>query len=194
MPCIGFRFADGPPAPPCGQGERGCYLVPPHTLIAVADPLQSPPDATIRFYLAKAAFGFLSNFARSPIVVDATEWGSVEHFYQAHKFIDLALREQVRCSPTPLKAAKLARAHRSQVRADWDDAKESVMLTGLRAKFRQHPDLAAALLATGTARLIEHTHLDTYWADGGDGTGRNRLGILLEQIRSELRLDLPPET
>jgi N-glycosidase YbiA len=56
-----------------------------------------------------------------------------------------------------------------------------------RAKFSQHPQLQELLLGTGEAGLVEHTANDDYWADGGDGTGRNRLGVLLMQVRSELR-------
>jgi predicted NAD-dependent protein-ADP-ribosyltransferase YbiA (DUF1768 family) len=31
--------------------------------------------------------------------------------------------------------------------------------------------------------LIEHTVKDKYWADGGNGTGKNRLGFLLMKLR-----------
>jgi len=57
----------------------------------------------------------------------------------------------------------------------------------LRAKFTQHEDLRALLLSTGDAKLVEHTANDSYWADGGDGSGRNMLGQLLMQLREELR-------
>jgi hypothetical protein len=43
------------------------------------------------------------------------------------------------------------------------------------------------LLNTGEATLVEHTRNDSYWADGGDGSGRNILGKLLMQVRQELR-------
>jgi predicted NAD-dependent protein-ADP-ribosyltransferase YbiA (DUF1768 family) len=43
------------------------------------------------------------------------------------------------------------------------------------------------LLATGEAKLIEHTHRDSYWGDGGNGKGKNRLGILLMRLRASLR-------
>ena len=61
------------------------------------------------------------------------------------------------------------------------------MLEGLRAKFGQHPDLAARLLHSGDRLLVEHTRNDSYWGDGGDGAGKNRLGHLLMQVREELR-------
>jgi predicted NAD-dependent protein-ADP-ribosyltransferase YbiA (DUF1768 family) len=72
-------------------------------------------------------------------------------------------------------------------RADWERVKDEIMLEALRAKFSQNPDLRSKLLATAPASLVEHTKNDRYWADGGDGTGRNRLGELLMQVREELR-------
>ena len=55
------------------------------------------------------------------------------------------------------------------------------------AKFTQHDDLRAALLATGEATIVEHTRKDRYWGDGGDGTGKNVLGQILMRVREELR-------
>ena len=62
-------------------------------------------------------------------------------------------------------------------------------LTGLFewAKFSQHDELRAMLLGTGDAVLIEHTTKDNYWGDGGDGSGKNRLGQILMSVREELR-------
>jgi len=57
----------------------------------------------------------------------------------------------------------------------------------LRAKFAQHASLGSLLLSTGDAELVEHTTNDRYWEDGGDGSGKNRLGQLLMELRSELR-------
>jgi len=61
------------------------------------------------------------------------------------------------------------------------------MLEAVRTKFTQHDDLRAILLGTGNARIVEHTTNDSYWGDGGDGSGRNRLGEILMQVREELR-------
>ena len=56
-------------------------------------------------------------------------------------------------------------------------------------------------MSTRDAILIEHTRNDSYWGDGGDGTGKNRLGFCLMKVRDLLRQDLdasglqqPPET
>ena len=61
------------------------------------------------------------------------------------------------------------------------------MTEAVRAKFTQHPWLRDLLLSTGEAHLIEHTRNDRYWGDGGDGTGKNKLGLILMEIRAELR-------
>ncbi|OWK40537.1 GTP cyclohydrolase II [Fimbriiglobus ruber] len=64
------------------------------------------------------------------------------------------------------------------------------MLDALRAKFSQHEEMKAALLGTGDAKLVEHTANDDYWGDGGDGSGKNRLGQLLMRVRDELRAEV----
>lgn len=45
------------------------------------------------------------------------------------------------------------------------------------------------LLETGEVRLVEHCARDSYWGDGGNGKGKNRLGVLLMRLRAELRKD-----
>lgn len=60
------------------------------------------------------------------------------------------------------------------------------MLHGLRRKFT-HPKLARVLLATGERPLAENSPTDAYWGVGPTGDGRNRLGVLLMQVRGELQ-------
>ncbi|MAZ56127.1 MAG: swarming motility protein YbiA, partial [Flavobacteriales bacterium] len=43
------------------------------------------------------------------------------------------------------------------------------------------------LLSTGDRELVEHTTRDSFWGDGGDGTGANQLGKGLMRIRTQLR-------
>ena len=71
------------------------------------------------------------------------------------------------------------------------------MHKALLAKFTQHEWLCRRLLSTGDRTLVEHTKNDSYWGDGGDGTGKNRLGSLLMAVRKTLRqppkvTSLPP--
>jgi N-glycosidase YbiA len=57
------------------------------------------------------------------------------------------------------------------------------MRKGLRLKFSQNPHLLELLLSTGNRLLVEHTVNDSYWGDGGDGSGKNRLGHILMEVR-----------
>ena len=91
-----------------------------------------------------------------------------------------------------MKAALIGRDRSRPLRADWESVKDAVMRDALRAKFTQHPDLREKLLSTGDALLIEHTRNDSYCGDGGDGSGKNRLGgSILAQVFSQLGDDCP---
>ena len=81
----------------------------------------------------------------------------------------------------------MGRDRSKPLRADWETVTENLMREALEAKFTQHPSLKSLLLSTGAATLLEHTTNDAYWGDAGDGTGKNRLGIMLMELRSKLR-------
>lgn len=142
--------------------------------------------ATINFYSLNADYGEFSNFAHYPIVVAGKKWPTSEHYFQAQKFAGTPHEDQVRRANSPMEAANLGRDRKRPLRRDWERVKENIMRTALHAKFTQHPSLRALLLGTGDAVLVEHTGNDSYWGDGGDGSGRNRLGQLLMELRGQL--------
>lgn len=137
----------------------------------------------IRFYYIGEPYGEFSNFAAYPIVIDGVTWPTSEHYFQAQKFAGTPSAEEIRAEPSPMKAAKMGRDRRRPFRSDWEAVKDDVMRRALVAKFSQHASLWELLVDTGTAELIEHTKNDAYWGDGGDGTGVNRLGQLLMELR-----------
>ena len=145
-------------------------------------------DESILFYHSDQPWGDLSNFSAHSIYYDKIVWPTVEHYYQANKFSDMSIVEKIRCCPTPTLAKIRAYEYQHSIRCGWLEERESVMLNGLRAKFNQHPDLRQHLLSSDERELIEHTKNDAYWGDGGDGSGANRLGNLLMQVRDELRV------
>lgn len=57
------------------------------------------------------------------------------------------------------------------------------MRDGLILKFTQNPHLLDLLLSTKNRKIVEHTVNDSYWGDGGDGSGKNRLGSILMELR-----------
>jgi len=141
----------------------------------------------IEFYSVTDEYGELSNFAAYPIQLAKQRWPTSEHYFQAQKFQDVALRERIRTANTPMIAARLGRDRSSPLRKDWESVKVAVMTEAVLAKFSQHDDLRALLLGTGDALLVERTTNDSYWGDGGDGSGKNMLGQVLMRVREQLR-------
>jgi ribA/ribD-fused uncharacterized protein len=145
----------------------------------------------IHFYQQNKAYGCFSNFSKHPILLEGVLWPTSEHYFQAMKFPEEPERqERIRQAPTPMASKKIAWDPSSKIRPDWDQYRDEVMLRVLREKFKQHPKIAAILLSTGEEELIEHTKNDSYWGDGGDGSGSNKLGLFLMQVRQELRATL----
>ncbi|MGB0562929.1 MAG: NADAR family protein, partial [Spirulinaceae cyanobacterium] len=64
--------------------------------------------------------------------------------------------------------------------------KEAVMHQAVLTKFQTHDNIRTILLATGTEEIVENAPHDYYWGCGQDGTGKNRLGYILMQVRDEL--------
>ncbi|EMI16713.1 hypothetical protein RMSM_06364 [Rhodopirellula maiorica SM1] len=141
----------------------------------------------IKFYSVNDEYGELSNFAAFPIKLKGKRWPTSEHYFQGQKFHDAGHREEVRKAKTPMIAARLGRDRKKKLRRDWDSIKDNVMRDAVMAKFTQHHELRERLLATGDAKLIEHTSNDDYWGDGGDGSGKNILGRILMEVREKLR-------
>jgi|SRR5579871_1551393 ribA/ribD-fused uncharacterized protein len=155
--------------------------------ITAADANWDETDGTIYFYGTHDEYGFFSNFARYPVVIRGHTWPTTEHYFQAQKFAGTAHEGAILHASSPAVAARMGRSRQRPLRPDWEQVKDEIMHEALLAKFIQYPELRAQLLATGNARIVEHTARDRYWADGGDGSGRNMLGVLLMRVRDELR-------
>ncbi len=63
---------------------------------------------------------------------------------------------------------------------------DSYLRLTLRAKFTQNAQLKRMLVETNDAELIHESSNDHFWGRSTDGTGENRLGQLLMELRTEL--------
>ncbi len=81
----------------------------------------------------------------------------------------------------------MGRTREVAIRADWDQVRDGVMLKAVRKKFSTHKSLRDLLLSTDETPLVEAAPGDYYWGTAADGSGENRLGRILEQVRAELR-------
>ncbi|NES86067.1 MAG: NADAR family protein [Moorea sp. SIO2B7] len=145
---------------------------------------------TISFYKVNAPYGYFSNFSPHPIHCLGLDWPTVEHYYQAQKFVgtkDQGIIPVIRQASTPEEAAALGRDRNRRVRPDWEQVKKQVMWEGVLTKFLTHSDIQAILLATGDQIIVEDSPIDYYWGCGRDGTGLNELGKILMRVRQEIQ-------
>jgi ribA/ribD-fused uncharacterized protein len=142
---------------------------------------------TVNFYSTKEAYGEFSNFAAFSIEIDGKAWRTTEHYFQAQKFSDESYQEKIRLEASPMIAARLGRSRKFPIRTDWEGVKDDIMRRAVTEKFKQHENLKNLLTSTGDAELVEHTKNDSYWGDGGDGTGKNMLGKILMEVRANIQ-------
>lgn len=145
----------------------------------------------IYFYRPADEYGVLSNFARTPIVLNSVSWPTSEHLFQALKFTGDAdspeYRERIRNAFSPTEAARLGRSRSVPIRSDWEKVKVMAMLRVITLKAYQHETVVKTLQSTGNALLVEKSWKDSYWGSGPNGDGLNMLGKLWMQVRAELR-------
>jgi ribA/ribD-fused uncharacterized protein len=145
----------------------------------------SQPEV-IQFYSVSDEYGCFSNFAAYPIKMKGKTWPTSEHFFQAQKFNDRSHQDQIRKAKSPMIAARWGRDRKKKLRRDWESMKIGIMREAVLAKFTQHDDLRDILISTGDAKMVEHTSNDSFWGDGGDGSGENWLGRILMEVREKL--------
>jgi len=141
----------------------------------------------IRFYNVSDEYGVFSNFALYPIKIKGVVWQTTEHYFQAQKFKGLEHANKIRKARSPMKAAELGRTRKVRIRKNWDKRKDSVMYDAVMAKFSQHEELSKLLFATGEQKIIEASANDSYWGEGEDGKGLNKLGKILMKVRTNLK-------
>ncbi len=146
----------------------------------------------IRFYRASGKpFGAFSNLYRRDLVFEGEVFATSEHAYQAGKARKPAVRRWLMESPSPALLAMAAHGlYYWDVAPGWSKTKFDRMRAVLWAKFTQHPDLTELLLSTGDARLVEtatiNNEVNRLWGEV-NGNGRNMLGVLLMELRADLR-------
>ncbi len=153
---------------------------------------------TVGFYLEKDDYGAFSNFSKHPFTVrspsgEALTAPTSEHFFQAMKFwtTDPSYARKIVDAESPKVAAKLGRSRDTPMRKDWEAVKEDAMRVAVAHKFTQHPELTELLLSTGANSIVENAPHDLYWGNAWElgGIGKNRLGVILEEVRSAIADD-----
>lgn len=144
-------------------------------------------------------FRGLENGFDAKIVVDGVTFPTVEHYYQWSKaklFGDGEAEKKIMKTPSPKSVKTYGKKVKNFVEETWNEKKDGIMRTALRAKFSQHPELKDLLMSTKDRPIGEADPRDKYWGIGtGADTskaknpekwpGKNMLGKLLMELRSE---------
>jgi ribA/ribD-fused uncharacterized protein len=133
---------------------------------------------------------WLGNFYPTPITIYGRTFSCSEAAYQSCKFEGYPNIQAQFTNLNGDQAFRLAKKYSKFIRSDWNDVKEQKMSEVIYAKFTQNAKLRSLLVeSTGSAYLVEHNEVvgrDTYWSDNHNGTGQNRLGELLMELRGQL--------
>lgn len=146
----------------------------------------------IGFYRAnEKPYGAFSNLYKREIEFEGQLFPTSEHAYQAGKARKEVVRDWILSAPSPSLVAMAAHGlYWWDIRPGWSKMKFDRMRDVLRAKFTQHDDLRELLLSTGDARLVEmatvSNEVNKTWGEV-NGKGKNMLGVLLMEVRDELR-------
>lgn len=142
----------------------------------------------IYFYSTREQpYGCFSNFSAHGFDLDGQWWPTSEHYFQSQKFASTPHAEAIRLAKTPKEAAAIGRERNRPLRPDWQEVKDTVMRRAVLRKFESHTDIRTILLSTGHEEIVENAPKDYYWGCGTDGSGQNKLGHILMDVRAELR-------
>jgi ribA/ribD-fused uncharacterized protein len=145
----------------------------------------------IKFYRAnEKPYGAFSNLFRRSVVFEDSTFETAEHAYQAGKARRPEVRAWLMAAPSPALLAMAAHGlYQWDITPSWSRIKFDRMRAVLQAKFTQHDDLREILCSTGTARLVESATVDNavnrLWGEV-NGIGKNMLGVLLMELRTQL--------
>lgn len=153
-------------------------------------------DTETEVFFYEQDFYVLSNFSAFNLAWEGFIFPTSEHAYHWEKFgvesewisDEVAdVLHAIANAPSAHEAFKIAERNKHLRRADWDQVKVGKMLAILRAKAEQHEYVRRKLLATGDRKLIENSWRDDFWGWGPNRDGKNMLGELWMQVRSEIR-------
>ena len=164
----------------------------------------------IYFYHQDKPYGEFSNYYKCTVLIYGITWETSEHAFQAMKYTDVlpgmfdipvdkhennsrvkfnilpdAVKhfDKVAYAETAAISKKYGTSRSIKIRPDWDYVKDGLMAEIVMAKFLQNSGPRKVLFSTINKNLVEHTINDSYWADGGDGSGLNKLGKILDNAK-----------
>jgi ribA/ribD-fused uncharacterized protein len=158
-----------------------------------------PADKTVSFLKVDGEWGLLSNFARTPIVIDGVTFDCTEKLFQVIKFTDEESRKIIYSKKgQPIKMMARHQEKVGSVREDWGRIFIDVMKFCLMQKYAQSEAFRGELERTAGRYIVEKEpssirHAGAWSAklsdDGTKWIGPNIMGRLLMELRDKRRLE-----
>ena len=141
--------------------------------------------------------GCWGNMAPFPVEYGGKRWLTTEALFQARRFDDDEIREEIRNEKSPMGAKMKAKKYKGKmVVVPMSDEDLENMYLCLKLKLDQHPKWKNMLMETGDAYIVEDctqrqrasglfwgaAFVDGYWV------GENWLGKLWDELRKETRM------
>ena len=143
--------------------------------------------------------GWMGNMAPYSITYNGKVWLTVEALFQAMRYNDPLIQEEIRQQKSPMSAKMKAKSHRANyIIAPMSPQDIANMEACVLLKFQQHPKLARLLMATGNHLIYEdatgrNKPNDIFWGAHRDPknpimpiNGQNMMGEILMKVRAIL--------
>lgn len=145
------------------------------------DPISEGP---IHFYEVRCYW--MSNFSSFAVLYKSVLFPTSEHAYHSEKFVRGSAPWQCCALATSAHESMLSARRNTQfIFPDWEHRKRAVMKDIVREKLHQHPYIQKKLRETCDRELIEVSPVDSFWGWGPDRNGRNELGKIWMELRTE---------
>jgi hypothetical protein len=148
--------------------------------------------------------GWMGNMAPYPITYNGKVWLTVEALFQAMRYNDPLIQEEIRQQKSPMAAKMKAKRHRANyIIAPMSPQDIANMEACVLLKFQQHPKIARLLMATENHHIYEDASgrnkvNDLFWGAHRDPrnpivpiNGTNVMGDILMRVRAILLANAP---
>lgn len=143
---------------------------------------------TVYFFSNK--YDPLNNWSAHQVKLWGKTFPTAEHAFHYRKYTETApeIARKILKAPSPWAAMQIRRKYKKEVRQDWWGSVElGIMTEIIRAKVEQNEDVRQCLIATGSKKIIENSPWDEFWGNGPDKKGKNMLGVIMMEVREELK-------
>ncbi len=167
-------------------------------------PKEEPGEEPVFFFSGNPALNetkVFSNMHEAPVQIDGVTFPTVEHYFQwskAKMFGDAEIQTKIMKTPSPKSVKAYGKKVKNFDAEAWNEKKDSIMRTAVKAKLMQHPDILKKLRETGSRPIAEADPRGKYWGIGTSADtskakdvsrwpGQNKMGKILMELRDELK-------